>query len=335
LLAVNLALPGRIVDALAKRAGMPSPAQALFLLGAGTAAPSCRTTRRFLEKMLMPEPQAGADSPHLDDDQREQAADHASPHPLVIHEVVREEGETAMERTASALMWSALAAGLSMGFSFLVQAILQSALPESSWRHLISSLGYTIGFVFVILGRQQLFTESTLTAVLPVLTRRNRQTVGKTLRLWAIVLFFNLVGTTIFAALLQFKGVFGPEVMAALADVAHAPFSAGFGVTLVRAVFAGWLIALMVWLLPSARSARVLTILLVTYTVGLSKLTHVIASSAEAAFAVMSDAASIGEYFGVFLLPTLIGNMIGGISMVAIVNHAAIAPEIQDSRRGS
>lgn len=82
----------------------------------------------------------------------------------------------------------------------------------------------------------------------------------------------------------------------------------------------------MVWLLPSARSARVLTILLVTYTVGVSKLTHVIASSAEAAFAVMSHAASIGDYFGVFLLPTLIGNMIGGISMVAIVNHAAIAP---------
>jgi formate/nitrite transporter FocA (FNT family) len=282
---------------------------------------------------VMSEPQAGADSPHLDDDQREQAADHSTPHPLVIHEIVREEGEAAMERATTALLWSGLAAGLSMGFSFLLQAILQSALPESSWRHLISSLGYTIGFVFVILGRQQLFTESTLTAVLPVLTRRDLRTVGKTLRLWAIVLAANLVGTTVFAALLQFKGVFGPEVNAALAEVAHAPFDAGFGVTLIRAIFAGWLIALMVWLLPSARSARLLTILLVTYTVGVSKLTHVIASSAEAAYAVMTHAASIGDYFGVFLLPTLIGNMVGGISMVAIVNHAAIAPEIDDSQR--
>ncbi|WP_250437271.1 formate/nitrite transporter family protein [Caballeronia sp. ATUFL_F2_KS9A] len=280
----------------------------------------------------MSESQAGAESPHLDHDQREQAADHSTPHALVIHEIVREEGETAMERTASALIWSGLAAGLSMGFSFLVQAILQSELPASKSQHLIASLGYTIGFVFVILGRQQLFTESTLTAVLPVLTRRDLRTVGKTLRLWSIVLLSNLVGTAVFAALLQFKDVFDPDVNAALAEVARAPFSAGFGVTLVRAVFAGWLIALMVWLLPSARSPRLLTILLVTYTVGVSKLTHVIASSAEAAYAVMTHAASIGDYFGVFLLPTLLGNMIGGISMVAIVNHAAIAPEIGDTQ---
>jgi formate-nitrite transporter family protein len=197
---------------------------------------------------------------------------------------------------------------------------------------LISSFGYTIGFVFVILGRQQLFTESTLTAVLPVLTRRDGRTVIKMLRLWSIVFIGNLIGTTIFATLLQFKGAFGFEVNAALAEVARAPFSAGFGDTLVKAVFAGWLIALMVWLLPSARSARLLTILLVTYTVGVSGLTHVIASSAEAAYAVLTHAASLGAYFSVFLVPTLLGNVIGGIALVAIVNHAAIAPEINHSQ---
>lgn len=159
-----------------------------------------------------------------------------------------------------------------MGFSFLVQAILESALPETDWSHLVASLGYTIGFVFVILGRQQLFTESTLTAVLPVLTRRDMETVGKTLRLWVIVLIFNLIGTTIFAALLQIPGVFSPEVTEALGKVAKVPYSGTFGVTVARALFAGWLIALMVWLLPSARSARLLTILLVTYTVAVSKL---------------------------------------------------------------
>lgn len=281
----------------------------------------------------MSEPQAGASSPHLDDQQREQAAHHSTPHALVIHEIVREEGETAMERTPSALMWSALAAGMSMGFSFLVQAILESALPQTSWRHLIASLGYTMGFVFVILGRQQLFTESTLTAVLPVLTRRDLKTVGKTLRFWAIVLVFNLAGTAVFAGMLQIKGVFSPEVTASLAQVAHAPYSGDFAVTLVRAIFAGWLVALMVWLLPSARSARLLTILLVTYTVGVSRLAHVIAGSVEACYAVMIGSASVGDYFIVFLLPTLIGNVIGGVSMVAIVNHGAIAPEIAPERR--
>ncbi|WP_321793390.1 formate/nitrite transporter family protein [Caballeronia sp. J97] len=281
----------------------------------------------------MNEPQAGAESPHLDSAEQQQAAEHSAPHPLVIHEIVREEGEVAMERTFAALMWSALAAGLSMGFSFLVQSILESALPMTHWRGLISSFGYTIGFVFVILGRQQLFTESTLTAVLPVLTRRDRTTLFKALRLWAIVLFFNLIGTTIFAAILQIRGVFSPEVSEALARVAMTPLSADFGVTIVRGVFSGWLIALMVWLLPSARSARLLTILLVTYTVAVSKLTHVIAGSVEAAYAVMIGAAGVSDYFFVFLVPTFIGNVIGGVSLVAIVNHAAIAPEIMSVSR--
>jgi formate/nitrite transporter FocA (FNT family) len=274
----------------------------------------------------MPEQQAGSNSPNLSSDEQEQAAQHSTPQALVIHEIVREEGEAAMERTAPALIWSALAAGLSMGFSFLVQSILESALPESSWRGLVSSFGYTI--VFVILGRQQLFTESTLTAVLPVLTRRDLATLLKTFRLWSIVLVFNLIGTVIFASILQIQGVFAPEVGAALAKVAQTPLTGSFGVTVVRGMFAGWLIALMVWLLPSARSARLLTILLITYTVAVSKLSHVIAGSVEASYAVMTGAASIGDYFGVFLLPTFIGNMIGGISLVAIVNHAAIAPEI-------
>ncbi|WP_250500596.1 formate/nitrite transporter family protein [Caballeronia sp. GAWG1-5s-s] len=278
---------------------------------------------------------AGAESPNLDDAQREQAAEHSTPHALVIHEIVREEGEAAMERTFAALMWSALAAGLSMGFSFLVQSILESAVPESQSSHLVTSLGYTIGFVFVILGRQQLFTESTLTAVLPVLTRRDMKTVAKTVRLWIIVLVFNLIGTAIFAGLLQLPGVFSPEVTEALAKVAKAPYAGSFGVTLARALFAGWLIALMVWLLPSARSARLLTILLVTYTVAVAKLSHVIAGSVEAAYGVMSGAASVSDYFLVFLVPTLIGNILGGVSLVAIVNHAAIAPEINGTAQNA
>ncbi|SAL60582.1 formate/nitrite transporter family protein [Caballeronia humi] len=278
----------------------------------------------------MSDTQAGSNSPHLDEGEQEQAADHSTPPALVIHEIVREEGEAAMERTVSALAWSALAAGLSMGFSFLTQAVLESALPDSPWRSLVDSFGYTIGFVIVILGRQQLFTESTLSAVLPVLTRRDLNTFRKALRLWGIVLGANLVGTAIFAAMLQLPGVFSADVEGALNHIAQAPFSGSFEVTVVRAVFAGWLIALMVWLLPSARSARLLTILLVTYVVAVCKLSHVIAGSVEAMYAVMSGTASLSDYFLVFLLPTFSGNVIGGMSLVALINHAAIAPEITD-----
>ncbi|MFT4503298.1 formate/nitrite transporter family protein [Caballeronia sp. 15711] len=279
----------------------------------------------------MPGPNAGASSPHLDDGEQKQAAQHTSPRALVIHEVVREEGEAAMERTAGALIMSALAAGLSMGFSFLAQAIIESSLPDTSWRPLVASFGYTVGFVIVILGQQQLFTESTLSAVLPILTHRDVKTVAKTGRLWVLVLLGNVAGTLIFAAMLQIPGVFSDEVVKALGALARQPYSGSFMVTAVRAVFAGWLIALMVWLLPSARSARLVTILLITYIVGMSKLSHIIAGSVEASYSVMVGAASVLDYLRGFFLPTLLGNMIGGISLVAIINHGSIVSEMTNS----
>jgi formate/nitrite transporter FocA (FNT family) len=280
----------------------------------------------------MPNSAAGSNSPHLDDGEQEQAAEHASPRALVIHEVIREEGEAAMERTAGALLMSGLAAGLSMGFSFLTQAVFQSSLPDTPWRPLVAGFGYTVGFVIVILGQQQLFTESTVSAVLPVLTRRDLKTVAKTARLWMLVLFANIVGTLIFSAVLQIRGVFSEDIVKALSDIAGQPYSGSFGVTLVRAVFAGWLIALMVWLLPSARSSRLMTILFVTYIVAISKLSHVIAGSVEASYGVMVGAASVSEYVFRFFVPTLLGNMIGGISLVAVVNHGSIAAEIHGSQ---
>lgn len=272
---------------------------------------------------------AGASSPHLDQGEQDQAATHAAPRALVIHEIVREEGEMAITRTAGALAWSGLAAGLSMGFSFLAQSFLHGGLADTPWRHLIDSLGYSVGFVIVILARQQLFTESTLTAVLPALTKKTRETLFATLRLWTIVLGANLVGTWIFAALVLPDGAFRPEVVAAMRELATEPMNAGFGATVLKALFAGWLIATMVWLLPSARSARLTTVLLVTYVVALGHLSHVIAGSVEAAYAVLTGNAPLGDYFLRFLVPTLIGNTIGGVSLVALLNHAAIAPDLQ------
>src|SRR5262245_58123406 len=93
----------------------------------------------------------------------------SSPPTLVIYEVVRRLGDEEMERPAASLWWSGVAGGLSISFSLLAQAILKTHLPEAPWTHLITSLGYCVGFLMVVLSRQQLFTESTITAVLPVM----------------------------------------------------------------------------------------------------------------------------------------------------------------------
>jgi formate/nitrite transporter FocA (FNT family) len=105
--------------------------------------------------------------------------------------------------------------------------------------------------------------------------------------------------------------------------------SGSFGVTFLKAVLAGWLIALMAWLLPSSRSSRIFVIVFLTYVVGMAGLSHVIAGSVEASFAVLAGDASIVDYLWKFLLPTLMGNTIGGVALVAMLNHAPLAPDLK------
>jgi len=269
--------------------------------------------------------------PHelLNTEEREQAKEHSSLRAVVIHEVLREQGEQELKRAAFALAWSGLAAGMSLGFSFLGLALMRSALPDAPWARLIDNFGYTVGFVVVILGRQALFTESTLTAVLPVLVRRDRETLIAALRFWVVVLSFNLIGTYIFAALISIPGIFSVDVQKSLLAIASEGVAGAFLPTAVKAMLAGWLIAVMVWLLPSARTAKIFVILLLTYMVGIGQMSHVIAGSVEAAYGVFAHHVSVGMYFTKFLIPTLLGNTIGGVAMVALLNHAPLAEELE------
>jgi formate/nitrite transporter FocA (FNT family) len=267
----------------------------------------------------------------LDALERDQAVEHSSIRALVIHEVLREEGEAELERHAGSLAWSGLAAGLTMGFSFLGMALLESGLPSAPWARLIDSIGYTLGFLITILGKQALFTESTLTAVLPVLVRRDRITFNKTLRFWAIVLSCNLLGTFFVAAFLSLHGMFAAEIGNTMRQIAHDAVSGPFWPTLFKAILAGWLIAVMVWLLPSAGTSKILVIMFLTYIVGIGRFSHIVAGSVDSAFAVFAGIASIRDYCVGFLVPTLIGNTIGGVAMVALLNHAPLASELEAS----
>ncbi len=242
----------------------------------------------------------------------------------VVYETIRREGEEELNRPAAALAWSALAAGLSMGFSFIAEGLLMARLPDQPWRPLISRAGYCMGFLIVILGRQQLFTENTLTVVLPLLLRKDLDTLLRMLRLWAIVLAANLVGTFLFALCIGKIGIFDAHTQQCLTEIGRAHMGAGFGTVLVRAIFAGWLIALMVWLLPGAESARVAIIIIVTYLVGISGFNHIIAGSTTMFFLMVTKSISLGTYAVEFFLPTLLGNVIGGLALVAALGHAQV-----------
>jgi formate-nitrite transporter family protein len=238
------------------------------------------------------------------------------------YEVIRREGTRELERSTSALVWSGLAAGLSMGFSFLGEAFLRSHLPDAPWRPLVAKLGYSFGFVIVILGSQQLFTENTLTAVTPLLARRDGKTLANVARLWAVVLAANLLGALIFAWVAARTELFDAEVRRSFTELSAKAMEPEFGLKVLRGIFAGWLIALMVWMLPAAQTAHVWVILIVTWLIGAGHLAHVIAGATEAFYLSASGEQSWGTSLGGFVLPALIGNVIGGTALVAALNHA-------------
>jgi len=242
----------------------------------------------------------------------------------IVYKAVLKEGEDELERSVSALAWSGLAAGLSMGFSLVSEGLLRSHLPDAPWRPLITKLGYSMGFLIVILGRQQLFTENTLTPVLPLLQHKNASTLLKVMRLWVVVLASNLAGAFLFAWVAGRTQAFTPQARAAFLAIGHEALAHEPGVVLLRGIFAGWLIALMVWLLPVAEVARIWVIIIVTYLVGLASLPHIIAGSVEAMYVVINGQATWGRYVAGYMLPTLAGNILGGVALVAALNHAQV-----------
>ena len=278
------------------------------------------------------ETEAGSDSPHLDEKQQKQAGDRAPPGAIVIHEIVREQGIDELNRSAGSLAWSGTAAGLSIGFSFVAQATLQSRLPDTPWRPLVASFGYSLGFLIVILGRQQLFTETTLTALIPALTQRDLKTFARTMRVWAIVLFFNLAATLVWGFVLSRPSVMPAETTTAMVAISAKVLGPHFWHTVLMAGAAGWIIGLMVWLLPAANASQPMIIILLTYTISFCEFPHIIAGSVEASFAAFSGHASVTDYVVKFLVPTLLGNVIGGTLLAALLNHAPVADTLKGDK---
>lgn len=247
-----------------------------------------------------------------------------SPTPQVLHETVRLEGEAELARTASALLWSALAAGLSMGFSMLAPALLLARFGDTPAGWLLGGLGYSVGFLVVILARQQLFTENTLTAVLPLMTHPRLETLARLLRLWGLVLAGNLAGVALFAWGLRQLDVIDAATHDALLSIGRHLVELTPWQIFSRAVVAGWLIATLVWLMPAADTSRVTMIVVITSLVGLGGLAHIIAGAAEVLYLVFSGGAGPGDFVMRFALPTLAGNVVGGSLIFALISHAQV-----------
>jgi formate/nitrite transporter FocA (FNT family) len=170
-----------------------------------------------------------------------------------------------------------------------------------------------------------LFTENTLTPILPLLRRKDRKTLHSVARLWGVVLAGNLVGAAGVSALAMLTPTFQPDIRQEFIALAEHTTGHGFGLNVLKGILAGWLIALIVWMLPYAESAHFWVIVTITWLVGVGGFNHVVAGAVDAFALTWTGHREWLATIGGFLLPTLIGNIIGGVALVAALSHAQVA----------
>lgn len=269
------------------------------------------------------------DAADLDQAQEQQVADYEVVPPPVIYEAIRRAGEHELSRPFSALWWSGVAAGLAISMSVLFKGFLHSILPDAAWAPGVSNLGYTVGYLIVILGRMQLFTENTITPILPLFISPSLSKFLRTARLWAIVLASNLVGCAA-AALVLVYGDILPQarfegVLTISREYARATALQHFG----WGIPAGFIIAALVWILPRMDSAgEVLMIGILTYFIGLGGMSHVVAGSTELFILVARGELDPLVALLEGIAPAFAGNVIGGTGIFTALTYAQLHEEI-------
>jgi formate/nitrite transporter FocA (FNT family) len=243
-----------------------------------------------------------------------------------IHEIFEGVSRNAREelnRSSRALAFSGVAGGVTMGLTGLAVAIVQAVLGSGQPAEFVSYLFYPVGFIAVIIGRAQLFTENTLYPVVLVLDEHKH--VGNTLRLWGVVFLSNVVGAMGFGLLAMRSGALEPKVAEILArlglQIAAQPSAHAFW----SGVIGGWLIALVAWMVTASHwtIGQIMVIWLLSFVVGLGHFAHCIASSGEIWSAVFAGLVPVNQYF-LWLAFATTGNIVGGIMIVSLLNYGQI-----------
>lgn len=268
------------------------------------------------------------DDNKLSQEDREVAEERVRLRPPVVYEIVRREGEEEMERPLASLWWSGIAAGLGITASLLAEGLLHHYLPDTPYRPILENFGYCVGFLLVIIGRLQLFTENTITVVLPLLARFNFDRLWIVARLWMVVFLANMVGTLLTAIVTLYAGTVHPEHLLALLEVSQhfadiSPLEA-----LVYGLPAGFFIAAIVWMLPSAEGSQFWIIVAFTYLIALGDFTHVVAGSAEVFLLQLNGDLGIAQGIFGLILPAFVGNIIGGTGLFALLAYGQVHEEI-------
>ncbi|TYL37613.1 hypothetical protein CV102_16800 [Natronococcus pandeyae] len=229
------------------------------------------------------------------------------------------------------LFFSALAAGFAITLTFLIYA---SMYAEYDGDPILSGLLYPIGFIYIILGGYQLYTENTLPPVALVLERL--ASLPALLRVWTVVLIGNFVGGTFGALVLAFTGVFSPEASIAATDIAMKGMETPFWDLFFKGAFAGLIVAGVVWLDFASRDTitRFFLVYMAFLMIPFADLFHVVVSFTEVMYLVFNGQVALYAGMSQFVLPVLLGNTIGGVLLVTVVNYFQTTERrLEDARR--
>ena len=245
-----------------------------------------------------------------------------------VYATVRAEGAAELERPSPGLFFSGIVAGIAMGFSVLTLSLLRGHLPDEPWAELVSSFGYAAGFLIVILGRQQLFTESTITAVLPVAAEPSKDGFKQIARVWSIVLGANWLGCILIGTGFMTFGLVPDDTAAQIVDFSmhltdHTALDA-----FVLGIGGGFLIAAMVWMMPGAEGSEFAVVAFTAWLIALAGFTHVIASMVEITALVIEGHIGIGHAITTLTLPILAGNVLGGTLLFTVLAYAQVHHEV-------
>ncbi len=261
---------------------------------------------------------------------------------IMEHQISEELGE--IRRSDWGLFLAGLAGGLEIGFSPFLIAIMMTLtrdeLPHAVVELLVANV-YSVGYIFVIIGQSELFTEHSTLAMLPVL--HGMAKLSSLLRVWVLVYCANLVGGAFFAML---AATIGPELkiieIEVLGDIAQGVVARSWGVIFLSAVLTGWLMGLVSWLVAAGRdtTSQIIVIWLVTAVIGLGHLHHIIVGSIEVMLAFFVGLPIDRGEVGRFLLWATVGNIVGGVVFVALIKYGHVirkedAPQVEVKTLGA
>lgn len=245
-----------------------------------------------------------------------------------LYAIVHSEGLEELQRPMMSLWWSGVAAGIGISLSILAEGILHQFFSNSPYQFAFENLGYTVGFVLVIVGRLQLFTENTLTVILPLLSKPSINMTLCIARLWLIVFLANMFGTFL-AAFFSFNlQAVPPDVVRGMTAISQHYGKLSAAEAFTYGITSGFIIAAIVWMKPSVKHSQVLMIVIFTYLIAIGHFTHVIAGSTELFLLLLQGQISVGETLSL-IGATLMGNIVGGTGLFALLAYGQVAREIE------